>query len=355
MNRILIGDVREKLVELDDESVHCVVTSPPYWGLRSYGGEAGMIGLEETLDAHIEALVDVFRQVWRVLKSDGTLWLNVGDVYANDGKWGGTTGGKHSKALHGECVGRTKHKTGLKPKDLMMLPARIALALQADGWWLRSEIIWAKSNPMPESVQDRPTRAHEKIFLMTKNEKYFYDADAVCTPAKASSLEREKRSHENSQTAWGSSNGYHGANPKESRKPQDPWHGGKFKRHGHERHHHEHRTVPPEDQTTTANLRNVWTIPVSSFKGAHFASFPPALVETCIKAGCPAGGLVLDPFGGSGTVGFVADHLNRDSVLIEINPDYAEMARKRIMSNGALFTTCLTEELKYKRLTALSP
>ena len=181
MNRILIGDVREKLATLDDESVHCVVTSPPYWGLRSYGGEAGMIGLEPTLEAHIEALVSVFRQVWRVLRPDGTLWLNVGDVYANDGKWGGTTGGKHAKELHSEPIGRAKVKTGLKPKDLMMLPARVALALQADGWWLRSEIIWAKPNPMPESVTDRPTSSHEKIFLLSKAAKYFYDAEAVRT------------------------------------------------------------------------------------------------------------------------------------------------------------------------------
>ena len=182
--RILEGDALTQLATLPAESVHCVVTSPPYWGLRSYGGDAGMIGLEPTLDEHIANLVAVFREVWRVLRTDGTVWLNYGDAYANDGKWGGSTGGLHNTALHGSAssIGRAKVKTGLKPKDLMMLPARVALALQADGWWLRSEIIWAKPNPMPESVTDRPTNAHEKIFLLSKAARYFYDAEAVRVP-----------------------------------------------------------------------------------------------------------------------------------------------------------------------------
>jgi DNA modification methylase len=164
---ILQGDCIEVMRTLEAESVHCCVTSPPYWGLRDYGC-AGQIGLERTPEEYTAKMVDVFREVWRVLRDDGSLWLNLGDSYANDGKWGGSTGGKHVAALHGQPVGRTKTVTGLKPKDLVGIPWRIAFALQADGWYLRSDIIWSKPNPMPESVADRPTKAHEYIFLMAK-------------------------------------------------------------------------------------------------------------------------------------------------------------------------------------------
>lgn len=189
---IRVGDCRELLAAMPDESVHCVVTSPPYWGLRAYTGDPGMIGLEPTFDEHLENIVAVFREVRRVLRKDGTCWLNYGDAYANDGKWGGSTGGKHAKAMHGKQrgLGREKVKTGFKPKDLMMMPARVAMALQADGWWLRSEIVWHKSNPMPESCQDRPTMAHDKVFLLAKSTTYFYDIEAVKEPVSGTANAR---------------------------------------------------------------------------------------------------------------------------------------------------------------------
>lgn len=299
--RILVGDCRDVLQTLPDESVHCCVSSPPYFGLRDYGVE-GQIGLEPTLDAYLDGLVGVFREVRRVLRSDGTLWLNIGDSYANDGKWGGSSGGKHVAALHGQSgIGRNKVSTGLKPKDLMMVPARLALALQADGWWVRSDIIWHKPNPMPESVTDRPTSAHEHIFLLTKSAKYWYDAAAVAEPA----VNGER---------------FHGAYIGSGNVTQA--------RNGR---------IDHANTTATRNLRNVWTITPKPFKGAHFATFPPDLAERCIKAGCPEGGAVLDPFLGSGTTLLVADRLGRNGVGIELNPDYAEMARERIYGGAPLF------------------
>ena len=181
--RIITGDVFDGLAQLPDCSVHCVVTSPPYWRLRDYQ-VAGQIGQEPTIEAHIDVMVRVFREVRRVLRSDGTLWLNYGDMWANDGKWGGSSSGKHVSDLHGKSgIGRAKVSTGLKPKDLVMMPHRIALALQADGWWVRDDIVWHKPNPMPASVTDRCTPAKEYVFLMTKAARYFYDADAISEPA----------------------------------------------------------------------------------------------------------------------------------------------------------------------------
>ena len=510
--RILTTDALSGLASLPDESVQCVITSPPYWGLRTYGRDEGMIGFEPTLDAHIANLLSVFREVWRVLRKDGTLWINYGDTYA--GSWGNYsptgTGGqrrKRSERWNRRAYADTKIRPPqanasahhLKPKDLMLLPSRVAIALQEDGvadhkalsilnqarneiidayegdieaipdrvlavldrldaereqaagksWWLRSEIVWHKPNPMPESVMDRPTNAHEKIFLFSKSLRYFYDSFAV-------------------------------------RKPGGDWHGGKFARNGHPRHHYEHRTVPLEEQTTTSNLRNVWTLASQPYRGSHFATFPLSLVEPCIQAGTsekgrctscgapfrrvvrqnldnvptrtvtrrapvdtaalskylrttrealgltkhdcdvhlgtntlyswfegrPAGTeaptpeqydklktllrlddrfdeqiygtvevevtayaaprapgvrtfqehwessrqdtaawetackcdaevapcVVLDPFAGAGTVGLLSERLGRDSILIEINPEYAEMARRRVKGDCPLFT-----------------
>ena len=233
--RILVGDCLERLRTLPEESVHCVVTSPPYWGLRDYGVE-GAIGLEPTFGEHINTIVTIFREVRRVLRSDGTLWLNYGDRYHN-----------------GDSL------SGLKPKDLVMMPARVALALQADGWWLRSEIVWHKPNPMPESVRDRPASAHEKIYLLTKSARYFYDAEAVrvaCSPnTHARRKDRERAPRKGSDTY--------------DRRA------GTWK---------EKRTVA-EQAEIGANLRNVWTIPTHAYPDAHFATFPPKLVEPCIKAG----------------------------------------------------------------------
>lgn len=309
--RILVGDVRERLRDLPDQSVQCVVTSPPYYGLRDYG-VPGQIGLEPTLSDYITALVDVFREVRRVLRPDGVCFLNLGDSYASQGgpepaqtKW------QVDGASHTQNGGKSrKVGDGLKPKDLMMVPARVAIALQDDGWWLRSSIVWAKPNPMPESVQDRPTSAHESIFLLTKSARYYYDAEAVRRPLRDASVARLLQ---NLEDQIGSSRANGGA-----------------KTNG---------TMKAVQHPAGANLRNVWTIPTKGFAEAHFATFPPEIPRLCIKAGSRPGDTVLDPFGGSGTTGMVADELGRDCILIELNPDYASMGAKRIHGAAPLLTT----------------
>ena len=306
---ILVGDARERLRELPAESVHCVVTSPPYWGLRSYTGDPGMIGLEPTFGEHLDNLIAVFREVRRVLRPDGTLWLNYGDAYAGGGAPTCSPGlrvGKGGTRPRDQWTRNPEARPSAgKPKDLMMMPARVAMALQADGWWLRSEIIWHKPNPMPESVRDRPTCAHEKVFLMSRSARYFYDADAV---REAAEYGRRIYSKE-----WRSST----QNPGMNRS------GGGI--------------VTGADPDSGRNLRNVWSIPPRPFRDAHFATFPHALVEPCVKAGCPEGGTVLDPFGGAGTVGLTAMGLGRNAVLIEISEEYAEMARARLADAAPMF------------------
>jgi len=356
---VLEGDCLQVLRSMPDESVHCVVTSPPYWGLRDYGVD-GQLGLEPTLAEHIETMVGVFEEVRRVLRSDGTLWLNYGDCYAS------TPNGRSAadtKALGDDdrtfrdkpfsTVGpidrgkRTAKRWGggnlpatgfLKPKDLCMVPNRIAIALQDAGWWVRSEIIWHKPNPMPESVTDRPATAHEKIWLLSKSARYFYDAEAVREPAAESSLARwdqdiARQEGSDRAHAGGRTNGRLKAvgGPK------------KDKQRGHGRRHAGFNDCwdamsKEEQQENGRNCRNVWTIATKPFSEAHFATFPPDLAERCIKAGCPKGGTVLDPFGGAGTTGLVASRLQRDSILIELNPEYAEMARRRIQDDAPLLT-----------------
>jgi len=308
--QIITADVCDGLARLADESVHCCVTSPPYWGLRDYGVE-GQIGLEPTPEAFVARLVDVFREVRRVLRKDGTLWLNLGDSYANDGKWGGSSGGKHVEALHGKSgIGRAKRNTGLKPKDLVGIPWMVAFALRADGWYLRQEIIWAKPNPMPESVTDRCTKAHEHVFLLSRSERYFYDADAIKEPASENTHSRGKGIGPKNASNDGAVTGC--------------LHNAAYARsiNGH---------------VTDRNKRSVWTIATQPFPEAHFATFPEELAETCIKAGCPAGATVLDPFGGAGTTGLVADKLGRNAILIELNPEYAAMAERRIRGDCPMF------------------
>lgn len=292
--RILTGDCRKILATLPDESVHCCVTSPPYFGLRDYG-VAGQMGLEQTPAEYVEGMVTVFREVRRVLRDDGTLWLNLGDSYAGHNLPGWRAGNevKNNGASNKNGVG---YVAGLKPKDLIGIPWRVAFALQADGWWLRSDIIWHKPNPMPESVADRCTKAHEYLFLLSKSERYFYDAEAIAEEA----IRRGE---------WNNSNEQH---------PEYAM----------------HRIVKVGE---TRNRRSVWTVATQPFAEAHFATFPPALIEPCIKAGCPTGGTVLDPFGGAGTSGLVADRLGRNAILIELNPAYAEMARNRIEKSAGLF------------------
>ena len=426
--RIMVGGALSQLAKLPDASLHCVVTSPPYWGLRSYkgdtweGGDPGcdhmrptpsqhtstltggpapnasnrmegwpggvcgkcggrrtgvMIGLEPTFAEHLDNLVAVFREVRRVLRSDGSLWLNYGDAYAANMKG---SGGKNAYSAAKMSKGAFRDKPvamdhGLKPKDLMMMPARVAIALQADGWWLRSEIIWHKPNPMPESATDRPTSAHEKLFLLSKSARYFYDAEAVRVQG---------------------GNGWHGDFGARSPERRDT--PGLGAENG-------------DARPSGSNLRNVWKIATHAYSEAHFATFPPALVEPCIKAGTSAHGVCgecgapwvrevekkfkpqregdsrahisgtemgqgwegtprgttetsttgwfptcdhdaavvpatcLDPFAGSGTVGLVADRLQRDAILIEISPEYADMARRRIdAESGVLFGPAVAAE-----------
>ena len=377
---VICSDARR--IPLADGSVHCVVTSPPYWGLRAYGGDPGMIGLEPTFDDHLGNLVEGFREVWRVLRDDGTLWLNYGDAYASGtaaaasrvrpeltggvSSWGGASAREEGRNA-------TAHGSGLKPKDLMMMPARVAMALQADGWWLRSEIVWHKPNPMPESCTDRPTSSHEKVFLMTKKPRYFYDADAVREALSKASLSQYKTPYDpNSVKVHTDTKSYDGSEAK--------------------------RKMTAGGVPSGANLRNVWKIPTHGYPGAHFATFPPALAKRCILAGTSAAGVcagcgapwvrqvevpkaprvpatgktkdhprlrqktgqvlqdwrdknppqttgwlpsctcdagripatVFDPFGGSGTVGICAEELGRRSALLDINPEYCQMARERI-------------------------
>jgi DNA modification methylase len=352
---IRIGDCRDVLRQMPADSVHCCVTSPPYFGLRDYGtaqweggdaacdhvervpgrgsstltsagigqtdegaayqaqkrqfrqtcGKCGarrvdrQIGLEPTPDAFVAEMVAVFREVRRVLRDDGTCWLNLGDSYnANQGA--GFDTNKDGGARKAAAASPKVSSGGLPAKNLLGIPWRVAFALQADGWYLRQDIIWSKPNPMPESVTDRCTKAHEYLFLLSKSPRYWYDADAIAETLTGEphapgnkKLDDSRNDHDQMQKVWGA-NG-------------------------------------------TRNRRSVWTVATQPFSEAHFATFPPALIEPCIKAGCPVGGTVLDPFGGAGTTGLVADRLGRNAILIELNPAYADMARNRIHGDCPMF------------------
>ena len=398
---ILQGDCIEAMRGMEPESVHCVVTSPPYWGLRNYGVD-GAYGLEPTLNEYIECMVEVFREVWRVLRKDGCLWLNLGDAYASNpsnGRGGGSTLGGGRPHLSGA----NRDGAGLKPKDLIGIPWRLAFALQADGWWLRSDNVWHKLNPMPESVTDRPTRAHEYVFLLSKSARYYYDAAAIREPAAPATL---KDSRVNGHGFVASV-----ANP------DNPHYAQAFKpdkQRGHSRRHAGFNDrwdakSEAEQQAMGANKRTVWSIATQPYKGAHFATYPEKLVEPCILAGTsehgvcgvtgdpwervveqsrtfesgsgrsgnaisgkngsrvqgggetgdvrrgpvvhtsttgwqptcdhdsePVPAVVLDPFCGSGTTGVVALRHGRSFIGIELNPEYIELARKRIIDDAPL-------------------
>jgi DNA modification methylase len=271
MNKIntQTGNCLDILPTMEAGSINCCVTSPPYFGLRDYGNDE-QIGLEETPEAFVESMVNVFREVKRVLADDGTLWLNLGDSYASNQSSGDRVSKYSDKQSTnaGKLGGKQRVPEGLKSKDLIGIPWRVALALQADGWYLRQDIIWSKPNPMPESVTDRCTKAHEYIFLLSKKPKYYYDHEAV---------------------------------KEEAQNELEP----------------------------TRNKRSVWEVTTKPYSGAHFATFPPDLIKPCILAGCPAGGTVLDPFGGSGTTGMVALELGRSAEMIELNPDYVDIINER--------------------------
>jgi DNA modification methylase len=309
---ILNGDVLTHLRELPEQSVQCCVTSPPYWGLRDYGVD-GQIGLEKTPEEYTQKMVEVFREVKRVLRDDGTLWLNLGDSYTSTAQ--GTYNTVDDYVGEGTGKSRANYRpfTGLKPKDLVGIPWRIAFALQADGWYLRSDIIWSKPNPMPESVTDRPTKAHEYVFLLTKKAKYYYDADAVREPLQECSIERAKY-------GWNGTMIFDEKGKETYRSQPDP-----VDKMGE-------RWSP----STGRNRRTVWEIATQPTPEAHFATFPEALVEPCIKAGSKQGDTILDPFGGSGTTGLVARNLKRDCILIELNPEYVKIMKKKLRLNEQL-------------------
>lgn len=313
---ILTGDCLELMRGMTAGSVQTCVTSPPYFGLRDYGHD-GQIGLEQTPGEFVAKLVEVFREVRRVLRDDGTLWLNLGDSYANDGKWGGSSGGKHASGLHGAtCIGRGKVSTGLKPKDLVGIPWRVAFALQDDGWFLRQDIIWAKPNPMPESVTDRCTKAHEYLFLLSKSQRYYFDAGAI----------REQAAHDPGagRNRWDRSDySIPGQTPQKrrSRAAVPPRHAACGSTQD---------GLDAAGRDGARNKRSVWTVATRPFRDAHFATFPEQLIEPCILAGAPAGGVVLDPFMGAGTTAVVAERLGRQWLGCELNPEYAALAMARI-------------------------
>ena len=429
------GDCRAIMRTMDADSVDCIVTSPPYWGLRDYG-IAGQLGMETSLGEHLAVMVDVFNEARRVLKPTGTLWLNYGDCYATsvNGRSAAVTKatGNDDRTFRdkpfstvgpiydpnrsqvpqtkshkgsGEIKGRIVAGGTLKAKDLCMVPNRLAIALQEAGWWVRSEIVWAKPNPMPESIRDRPTSSHEKLWLLAKSERYFYDAEAIAEPMKNVSLQRLSQPNVFDQPGG----------------PKDSQTGNRSHRKAinnqaerlvkHEKWKTRFEGWDEYDKSLGRNKRNVWTVPALPFPDAHFATFPPALIEPCILAGCPekvcakcgkpwmrhvdiesrrnwqggegqkhdgthyrpnigggvgndrrdrtdygfcpschckdAGtvpGIVLDPFGGAGTTGLVADRLGRNAVLIEINPAYAAMAHDRIAGDAPLFADVQRKE-----------
>ncbi|MFM2151601.1 MAG: hypothetical protein RL199_36 [Pseudomonadota bacterium] len=316
--RIIQGDARK--LDLPDGSMNMCVTSPPYWGLRDYGHE-GQLGLESTPEQYVANMVEVFREVKRVLRDDGTLWLNIGDSYAGGGgfapnaptnqaraagdkeAWGKFNPAGMDRMSSRIGTGKLAIAAGLKHKDLVGIPWMLAFALRADGWYLRQDIIWHKPNPMPESVTDRCTKAHEYLFLLSKSERYYYDNESVSEPLAQSSVSRLNQDVAG-QVGTTRANGGRKTN-------------GNFKAVG--------------DLTTgKRNRRSVWTVNTRPYRGAHFATFPPALIEPCILAGCPKGGTVLDPFGGSGTTAEVALKNGRNVVLNELNPEYIKLAEARI-------------------------
>jgi DNA modification methylase len=377
---LILGDILNAIKQIDSESVQCVVTSPPYYGLRDYGtakweggdlkckhnpqkpdggdrfdrslplGRGGIyketckcgairidsqIGLEQTPEEYITKLVEVFREVRRVLRSDGTLWLNLGDSYAGSSMNGGPqetrcSGGK--KALRQIQKENSKIKVGVtvgyKPKDLIGIPWRVAFALRADGWWLRQDIIWAKPNPMPESVKDRCTKSHEYIFLLSKSARYYFDADAIMEPVTGGTHARVSQNVAKQIGSYRANGGKktNGTMKAVIRTPKQQPAGSGIKNNDS---FNNALALPVE----TRNSRSVWTITTIGYPGAHFATFPPDIPTRCIKAGSKPGDIVLDPFCGSGTTGFVATELGRNFIGIDLNPKYVKMAQNRI--NGA--------------------
>lgn len=316
MNTILIGDALEKLRQIEDESVDCCVTSPPYYGLRDYGID-GQVGLEKTPEEYISRLVEIFREVRRVLKNDGTLWINVGDSYAGSGKGAANYPDSAKRSKQGTNKGMIGAKAtttvttpGIKPKDMIGIPWMLAFALREDGWYLRSDIIWHKPNAMPESVKDRPTKCYEHIFLLAKSKHYYYDNDAVLVPAR---YDGRKETLNKGSSKYSDDTIVPGNNQQSlhyAGRPHERW---RFK-----------------DGKPVKNRRDVWSVSTKPYRKAHFATFPPELIEPCILAGSRIGGTVLDPFIGSGTTAEVSQRLGRSCIGIELNPKYKDLIESRI-------------------------
>jgi DNA modification methylase len=374
--RILVGDVRARLRELPADSANCVCTSPPYWGLRCYGVD-GQLGLEPTPQEHVAQMVDVFREVRRVLRPDGVCWVNYGDSYATavNGRSAADTKatGNDDRTFRDKPFSTVAG--GLKPKDLCMVPFRFAIAMQEDGWWLRSVLPWVKRNPMPESIEDRPATAIEQVFMFAKSERYWFDAQAV--RQKRNSVEnangfrggsytdnepgpRKKRGNYRVPAGWSQDEGAHSTIAHNTAPARE----GKQRGHGRRHQSFNERWDAMERKQQTADGRSfrntdlfyeslragshglisgpdgaplALDVAPMPFSEAHFATFPPRLIAPLIASGCPEGGLVLDPFGGAGTTGLVAARLRRSAVLIELNPEYAEIARRRIDGDAPMF------------------
>lgn len=308
-DRILCGDALTVLKTMPDESVNCCVTSPPYYALRDYGVD-GQIGREATPALYVLRLTELFREVRRVLTPDGTLWLNIADTYAGKGNQGESVDPKYPNGRTGQVVALNGKVEGCKAKDMIGIPWLLAFALRQDGWYLRSDIIWMKANPMPESAKDRPSRCYEHIFLLSKSRKYYYDGDAIAEPVAETTIRRMK-----------------GARSVESKHNEVIPGQNTVQKINRAR---EAGTYTDADIPQFRNKRDVWQINTYPYHGGHFAAFPPKLAETCILAGCPVDGVVLDPFIGSGTVGLVARQLDRHYIGIELNPDYCTLAEQRI-------------------------
>ena len=306
LDTIFCGDALDVLRTLPDNSVHCCITSPPYYALRDYGVD-GQIGREDTPTQYVARLTDVFSEVRRVLLPNGTLWLNIADTYCGTGSKGDHLDPKNPSGRNGQCVSLAQRVENVKAKDMLGIPWMLAFALRDHGWYLRSDIIWMKANPMPESCKDRPSRCYEHIFLLTKSKSYYYDAAAIAEPVAESTPMRMRRKF--------GKNKYSAGIPGQAHQ-----HLNDYRPNGY----------AEEDIPLLRNKRDVWQINSVPYKGAHFAAYPPKLVETCLLAGCPQDGVVLDPFLGSGTTAAVARQMGRHYIGIELNPDYCALAEQRI-------------------------
>ena len=306
LDTIFCGDALDVLRTLPDNSVHCCITSPPYYALRDYGVD-GQIGREDTPAQYVARLTEVFSEVRRVLLPSGTLWLNIADTYCGTGSKGDHLDPKNPSGRNGQCVSLAQRVENVKAKDMIGIPWMLAFALRDRGWYLRSDIIWQKANPMPESCKDRPSRCYEHVFLLTKSRSYYYDAAAIAEPVAESTPMRMRRKF--------GKNKYSAGIPGQAHQ-----HLNDYRPNGY----------AEEDIPLLRNKRDVWQINSVPYKGAHFAAYPPKLVETCLLAGCPQDGIVLDPFLGSGTTAAVAKQMGRHYIGVELNPDYCELAKQRI-------------------------